>query len=171
MKRNILLSTVLLLFTSFSLIAFAQEAELSLTTKITATIEKSEPEWKLDRKAILPNQIVIRWASEKGRVLVSVAMLASEAKAQEALKSKVNEWEHLPESKVSKEEIKDFGDEGYLLKIEGASGVQIFFRKGDCEIQAFGPSEVIARRFAQHVSDLLPPSNHALIRTRTRRVP
>ncbi|OLE55742.1 MAG: hypothetical protein AUG51_02090 [Acidobacteria bacterium 13_1_20CM_3_53_8] len=164
MKRSIILSIALLL-SGATLFAVAQDAELSLYTKITDAIKKHEPEWKLNRKAIMPNQVIIRWTSNKGRALVSVALLTSEAEAKQALKSRVDELEDIPESKVSKTKLNEFGDEGYILRNDGVSGVNIIFRKSVYVAQVFGPSEDVARRFSQHISDLLPTSNNSFNRS------
>ncbi len=159
MNFRFLLSFVLLLAFASTLIVFAQEAELSLYTKITNSIEKNEPEWKLDRKAIMSNQVIIRWTSGKGRSFVSVSLLSSEIEATEAFKSRLNLLMNIPETKTSKSELKGFGDACYLLKNEGAVGANIIFRKGSYTVEVFAPSVEIAKRFAQHVSDLLPTSN------------
>lgn len=59
-RRNILPSIIFLLLPGSSLFTVAPEAELYIYTKITNTIEKKELEYKLDRKAIMTNQVVIR---------------------------------------------------------------------------------------------------------------
>jgi hypothetical protein len=159
MKRKLLLSIALLLASGLFQLAPAQEAELELYTRVTTAIENNEPEWKLDRKAVLPSQLIIRWASEKGRVLVAIARFASEADATDALNARVEEQEHSPESKVSKKELKDFGSTGYILRNGDESRTTILFRKGDYIVQVYGPTEDVARRFSRHVADLLPPSH------------
>ena len=160
LKRIILLSIALLFASGLRQIALAQEAELDLYTKITGAIEAKEPEWKLNRKALLPNQVIIRWSSEKGRVLVAVALFPSESDAAEAFKSKVDDLEHAPESKVSKKALKDFGEAGYILKNGGGSGASIVFRKGSHVVQIYGPTENVARSFSKHIVELLPTSNN-----------
>lgn len=164
MKSKILLSIALTLLCSFSVFALQQEAELSLYTKITDAIEKKEPEWELSRKAIMSNQVIIRWVSKKGRVHVAVAMLAPEVDAKEALKSRVDVLQNIPESKVSKNELKNFGDEGYILRTEGVSGITVIFRKGSYMVQVFAPSEEIAKRFSQHICDLRLTFNNSFNR-------
>ena len=162
MKTKFLLSITLLLLSGSSLFVRAQEEELSLYTRIVTSVEEKEPEWKLNRKAIMPHQVVIRWASNEKRALISVALLGSDGEAQEALKYRVNLLEHSPESKVSKRELKEFGEECYLLKDERVNGAHVIFRTGNYVVEVFGPSERIAKRFAHHVSDLLLKSNKSL---------
>jgi hypothetical protein len=162
MKRDNLVPIVLLLFGSV-VGAAAQEAELSLYNKIVPAVERGEPQWKLHRKAILPNQVIIQWVLGRDRALVSVALLTSEADAKDRLEARVKEWEHVPEAKVVTKQLNDFGDDGYLLKTAGAKGAHILFRKGAFVIEAFGSTDDIARRFAQHVAAILPPSNNSLI--------
>jgi hypothetical protein len=162
MKRRIYQSIVLLAVAGTSFIASGQESELSLYNKIAAAIGKTEPTFRLDRKAILPNQLVIRWTSEAGRALVSVNWFASEQEARGALKSRITEWEHIPEAKISKRELDDSGDEGYIFKTDGDNRATIFFKKGIYVAQVVGPSDDTAKTFARKVSDLLPASNKSL---------
>jgi len=139
-----------------------QEVELSLFDLIAKSIEKTEPGWELNRKAIMPNQVIIRWVSHGRRALVSVALFPSEAEAEAALKSRARLLADMPEKKVTKSEVKGFGAEGYLLKEEGAAGANILFRKGIYMVDVFGPSEELARSFARHVSDVIPTSNKGM---------
>jgi len=89
-------------------------------------------------------------------VLVAVAVLESEAKAKEALKSKVDEWEILPEAKFTKTALKDIGDECYVIMDKDGTVSRIFFRQGVYHVNAFGPTLEIAKRFAHDVSSSLP---------------
>jgi hypothetical protein len=164
-SRNSFLLIALLLFSGSSGIASAQEAELSLYKKIVAAIEKAEPKWKQNRKAIMPNQVIIRWVSGQKRALVSVALLASEEDARVRLRARVNLLEHVPEAKVFTSPLNGFGAEGYMLKTDGVKGVEILFRKGDFVVDVFGPSDEIARRFARHMADALPLSDNPLQRS------
>ena len=68
-----------------------------------------EPEWKFDCKAIMPGQVVTQWVSEKERALLLVALLTIEVEAKETFKFKVDELMNIPESKVSENELNEFG--------------------------------------------------------------
>src|SRR6185503_9284860 len=115
MSRNSLLSIALLLISGSSGIASAQEAELSLYYKIVAVVGKAEPKWKLNRKAILSNQVIIRWVSGQQRALISVALLGSEDDARVGLRARVNDWNDVPGAKVFTSPLNGLGAEAYLL--------------------------------------------------------
>ena len=165
MSRNSLLSIALLLISGSSGIASAQEAELSLYYKIVAVVGKAEPKWKLSRKAIMSNQVIIRWVSGQQRALISVALLGSEDDARVGLRARVNDWNDVPGAKVVTSPLNGLGAEAYLLKRDGVKGTHILFRKHGFLVEVFGPTDYVSRKFARHAADALPPSNNSLQKT------
>jgi|SRR5215470_7610085 len=152
MQRKFVLALAIFLFGPF-----AQDLELSFYNKLSALIKEKEPDWELHRKAILQNQLIIQWVNGQQRALISTAFLLSEEESQKYLRAKLKEQEQLPESKLSKSELMGVGDEAYLLRYGGGDNrAMILFRKGDQFIEVVGPSEDVAKRFAQHVVGLIP---------------
>jgi hypothetical protein len=158
MKRITLITLALLIIAGASFAAATQDAELSLYNKIVAVFEKAESNWKLDRKSILRGQVITRWISGDDRALVSVALHASDDDARDHLKAKIAQWADVPEAKLSTTPLKDFGEEGFVVKTERVKGEHILFRKGASVAEVFGPTDEVARRFAQHLAEILPSS-------------
>jgi len=160
MKRNSHLSIALLLLSGSLVLTLAQDAEMALYTRITTATEKNEPDWKLARRALLPDQLVMRWDSNKDRLIVAVSILPSVAKAKEVLKSEVDQMENRPSPTPPKTELKDFGDECYMLKSNDGAGAHILFRQGIYYVHVGAPTEEVARRFVRDVSNSLQTTNN-----------
>ncbi|HKC88873.1 MAG TPA: hypothetical protein VKG02_23015 [Blastocatellia bacterium] len=156
MERKFVLTLAIFLFGSFAHIR-AQDLELAFYNKLSALIKEKEPDWELHRKAIIQNQLIVLWVNGQQRALISTAFLSSEEESQKHLRTRLREQEQLPESKFSKSELMGFGDQAYLLRYGGGDNrAMILFRKGDQFIEVVGPSEDVAKKFAQHVADLIP---------------
>jgi len=152
MQRKFVLALAIFLFGPF-----AQDLELSFYNKLSALIKEKEPDWTLHRKAILQNRVIIQWVKGQERALIYAAFLSSEEESQKHLRTRLKDHEELPESKFTKSELMGFGDETYLLRYgNGDNRAMILSRKGDQVIEVDGPSEDVAKRFAQHVVGLIP---------------
>ncbi len=130
---------------------------LSFYNKLSVLIKEKEPDWRLHRKAIFQSQLIILWVNGEQRTLISTVFFSSEEESQNHLRARLKMHEQMPESNFSKSELMGFGDEGYILRYGGDNKRAMFlFRKGGQFVEVVGPSEDVAKKFAQHVSDLIP---------------
>lgn len=143
----------------FSTVVVAQDG-LSLFTRIESVTQRKEPKWNLEKKTIYDTLLSIQWSSDEGRVLVTLAITQSDEGSKAEYKKNVSEFEEGMDAKVSRTEWKALGDEGYLWIGYNDRGMSsVFFRKDRVVVHVFAPSSEVAKRFAQHVADQIPPSN------------
>jgi hypothetical protein len=182
MDYKLIRSALLLLFFSFFSPVTAQEyidedeAPL-LFAKVFCLFQQNEPKWEAEGyglSVVSAKGFIIRLISREGRAYVSADIFPSETAAKEALMSLIelrrrapkDEAVFPPPERFTISELKDFGQEGYLLTSDRRSGTWIIFRKGHYLVDIMGQPEGTAKGFAKHVANFLAPSNNSLNRTR-----
>jgi len=165
MKKTIILLIVLLCFSTIvvaqdTLSMFTENDMLSLVTKIEIITQNKMPKWKLEEKTVYATLLSIRWSSDEGHVLVSLEIAQTVDVSKAEYKRIATEFGKGMDAKVSRTELTDLGDEGYLWSGYNDSGMsRVLFRKGEAVIRVFAPSPEVTKRFAQYVADRIPPVN------------
>jgi hypothetical protein len=132
-------------------ITYAQDKP-ALVTQIEKVFTETEPKWRIDRENVQLNPPVIHLKSRQGDALVYVWVTKSAKTAGEVFEGNTIAFGNTMGARGRKVKLPNFGDENYMFTGFVVSGTtSIHFRQGNVYIHVIAPSQVTAKRFAQHV--------------------
>lgn len=138
--------SLLLLFCS-SMAAVTQD----VLTSIEGSIKDNEPTWQLSAREQQPKSIIYRWKAGKEIVVAEVFVTSSKQAASDLLQ------EHAFRVPIPpKQKLKSLGDEALLYQSGNAANGMILFRRSNVFILLTGSSVPNARRFANHIVNVIP---------------
>ena len=149
---------LLIMFLFLSTPTHAQKS-LSIPDALENAVKEKEPKWTLNSFMIRKNQeenyTYFRWRRGKQEIGVHVNEYAENIKISETSLLTAAFRERIP--------LKDIGDEAYLIMNNPNYKPDMYavvFRKGKVRVSIEADEEDIARRFARHLADALPPSGN-----------
>jgi hypothetical protein len=157
-------SIPLLLILCSSITCFGQEKP-KLLLDIERVFREKEARWKVERinyqKEFDPNKEDIVFRSGKVQAAVSIKIWEKIKDAQDVFEATSIAFSNT-HAKMIKSRLPGLGDEGYIWKSRGSDAwPTIYFRKGNVNVTVFAPSVAVAKRFAQHIAEQIPPSNNS----------
>jgi hypothetical protein len=124
----------------------------ALVTRLEAMFAKEEPKWKLERPYVQLNPPVMHFKSAQGDALIYVFIMDSVKSAGEAFEGSTIAFGNTMGARGRKSSLPKFGDENFMFTRFVAGGTtSIHFRQGNIYIEVTAPTQVTAKRFAQHV--------------------
>ena len=122
----------------------------AILPSIEDSIRSNEPTWQLSAKERQPKSTIYRWKAGNENVVAEVFVTSSKQAASDLLQ------EHAFRVPVPpKQKLKDLGDEALLYQSGSAAGM-ILFRRSNVFILLTGSSLTHARRFANHIVNVIP---------------
>ena len=120
-------------------------------SSIEGSIKNNEPTWQLSAKERQPKSTIYRWKAGNENVVAEVFVTSSKQAASDLLQ------EHAFRVPVPpKQKLKDLGDEALLYQSGSAANGMILFRRSNVFILLTGSSLSHARRFANHIVNVIP---------------
>jgi hypothetical protein len=161
--NQVSLFCLLIMFLLLSTPSHAQ-ISLSIPEALERAIKKNEPAWSLTSVMVTKNKeedyTYFRWRREKQEIGVHVNEYVDNAQ--------ISPNSLLTAAPRERTLLEGIGDEAYLISSSPYNKTPRFdvvFRKGKVLITIEADSADIARRFAQHLADALPPPNNSLNRS------
>jgi hypothetical protein len=131
-----------------------------LVLQIEKAFTEKEPRWKIDRENEQTSPPVIHLKSGNTDTLIWINIMDSAKSASEAFEGGTIAFANIMGARGRKNKLPNFGDENYIWTGFGARATtSIHFRRGNIYIQIIAPSQVTAKRFAQHVMDQIIKHN------------
>lgn len=131
----------------------------TLFSEIERVSQKTQPEWKIQRKLVSQRYISIWWKSDNAILRASIEILSSEKEATDtfdAFDSEISEGREVSvRSGYAKTELLNLGDKNYLWS-HRKGGASILFRKGNVFVLCIAPSAQVAIKFAQLIAEQIP---------------
>jgi hypothetical protein len=125
-----------------------------LVIRLETTFAKEEPKWRLERPYVQLNPPVMHFKSAQGDALIYVFIMDSAKSAGEAFEGGTIAFGNTMGARGRKSSLPRFGDENCIFTGFVAGGTtSIHFRQGNIYIEVTAPTQVTAKRFAQHVMD------------------
>lgn len=154
----------LLLVCSMAGIILAQQNKPAFITEIERTFREKESEWKIERNNVqsemgfFKQETVFR--SGKVQAAVSITVWQREENAKDVFEATSKAFDNTRGAGAIKKSLPNLGDENYIWTNRRSNAwPTIQFRKGKVYVTVFAPSVIIAKRFAQHVVEQIPPAN------------
>lgn len=159
--KKLILCISLLPALCLTLDTYAQDKP-ALVAQIEKVLTEKEPKWRIDRKNVQLNPPVIHLKSRQGDILVYVWVTESAKTAGEIFEGNTIAFGNTMGARGRRVKLPNFGDENYMFTGFVVSGTtSIHFRQGNVYIHVIAPSQVIAKRFAQHAMDQIIESSKA----------